>query len=208
MHHKKIALLLSVTLIPLITLSYLYLDLPVGRWAIAHDDTIYYELGEWFSLLGEATYPLVIAALLWLFWKFKTKNEAFASRASFLFLSIIITGVTANIVKAIFGKARPILLKNEEEFGFSWFVLPNDYNHHSFPSGHTTMAFTVATALALMFPKWWPAFYAYAITVAFARIGAWDHYPSDVLAGALYGTVLTLALFHWKKISFKSQEDS
>lgn len=195
-------------MLPLIVLAYLFLDLPVGKWAIAHDNTTLFHVSEFISLFGEATYPLIISALLWLFWRFYKKNAHLASQAGFFFLSIVITGVSANIIKAIFGKARPILLKNEDDFGFKWFVLPNDYDHHSFPSGHTTTAFTIATALSLIFPKWWPAFYAYAITVGFARIGAWDHYPSDVLAGALYGTVLTLMLFHWKKISFKNQQAS
>lgn len=203
MTHKKIALVLTAVTVPLIVLSYFFLDVNIARWAIAHDGTNVYHLSIFISHFGESTYPLIIAALLWLFWKFRKKNEALAARAGFFFLSIVITGVSANIVKGIFGKARPILLKNDDEFGFKWFVLPNDYDHHSFPSGHTTTAFTIATALSLMFPKWWPAFYAYAITIGFARIGSWYHYPSDVLAGALYGTILTLVLFHWKKISFK-----
>lgn len=203
MSHTKIAILLSATLIPLIILSYLYIDVDVARWVIARDHTPLVYISEYISYLGESTYPLVISALLWLTWKFYKRNEAFAARAGFLFLSIVITGLSANVIKAIFGKARPHLLKNDDLFGFEWFVLPNDYNHLSFPSGHTTTAFTVATALSLIFPKWWPAFYAYAITVGLARIGSWNHYPSDVLAGALYGTLLTLLLFHWKKISFK-----
>lgn len=203
MNHKKIILLLPLVFIPLITLAYLFLDKNIALWAIAHDQTPIFLVADFISLFGEATFPLIISALLWIFWKFYKKSELLAAKAGFFFLSIVITGVTANIVKAIFGKARPILLKNEDEFGFSWFVLPNDYDHHSFPSGHTTTAFTIATALSLIFPKWWPAFYAYAITIGFARIGAWDHYPSDVLAGALYGTVLTLVLFQWKRISFK-----
>ena len=196
MRHITKAIILTLIVIPLIIVSYFFIDVPVGMWAIAHDDTTVYFVAEFISNFGEATYPLIISALLWLLWKFYKKNEVLAARASFFFLSIVITGLAANVLKGLFGKARPILLKNENEFGFSWFVLPNNYDHHAFPSGHTTTAFTIATALALMFPRWWPVFYAYAITIAFARIGAWDHYPSDVLAGALFGTLLTLLLFH------------
>ena len=64
-------------------------------------------------------------------------------------------------------------------------------NHDpSFPSGHTSTAFAIATALSLEYPKWYvivPS-YVYAGTMAFSRMDLGVHYPSDVLAGALIGT--------------------
>ncbi len=203
MNHQGVSLLLTAAFLPLILLSYLYLDEQTARWAISNDKSIFYNIAEFIGLFGNATYPLVVSAVLWLVWKFYRKSEALAARAGFFFVSVVITGVSVNLVKCFFGKARPMSLKNDNEFGFTWFALPNDHNHLSFPSGHTTTSFTIATALTLIFPKWWPAFYGYAVTVAFSRIGTWDHYPSDVFAGALFGTVLTLILFHWEKISFK-----
>lgn len=59
----------------------------------------------------------------------------------------------------------------------------------SFPSGHTTSAFALATALSLNYPKWYvivPS-YSWAITVAYSRMHLGVHYPSDVLVGILIG---------------------
>ena len=59
----------------------------------------------------------------------------------------------------------------------------------SMPSAHTSTAFANATALSLIFPKWYvivPS-YLWAGTVAYSRLHLGMHYPSDVLVGILVG---------------------
>lgn len=59
----------------------------------------------------------------------------------------------------------------------------------SFPSGHTSEAFSTATSLSFAFPKWYviaPA-YVWAGAAGYSRMHLGVHYPSDVVVGALVG---------------------
>jgi membrane-associated phospholipid phosphatase len=78
---------------------------------------------------------------------------------------------------------------------------------YSFPSGHTSLTFSVATSLSLSCPKWYvvaPSM-LWASGVAFSRLYLGVHYPSDVLTGMLVGTASGL-FGYW--LSKRLQEDS
>lgn len=64
-----------------------------------------------------------------------------------------------------------------------------DFDPFSFPSGHSAMAFSIATSVSLSYPKWYviaPA-YGWASATALARVWHGVHYPSDILVGAVIG---------------------
>lgn len=63
----------------------------------------------------------------------------------------------------------------------------------SFPSNHAANAFALATLFGSFYRKLAIPFIAIAAVVGYSRIYLGDHYPLDVVAGALLGTVLGLA---------------
>jgi membrane-associated phospholipid phosphatase len=71
---------------------------------------------------------------------------------------------------------------------------------HSFPSGHTTTAFTMALIMAHMINKksWSVILPALALLAGYSRVYLAQHFPTDVLAGMCIGIVsaiLSLIIF-------------
>lgn len=96
----------------------------------------------------------------------------------------------SGLLKLASGRARPFEEKGAwHRKGFT--------RHSSFPSGHTTQAFVLATAISEHYPKWWVqvTVYGFAAGVAFSRINDDVHFASDVLVGAALGTAVTKTIF-------------
>lgn len=76
----------------------------------------------------------------------------------------------------------------------------------SFPSGHTSAAFSTATAMSIAYPKWYiitPSF-LWASAVGYSRMHLGVHYPSDVFVGAIVGAGSAwISQFLTKKIQHK-----
>src|ERR1019366_350671 len=105
--------------------------------------------------------------------------------------SIIGPGIIGTSVKYAVGRVRPVSATSTFEFKpFS--------GNQSFPSGHVTQAFTVATAIAENYPEWWVQALCYggAGLVCYARIEQNAHYTSDVVAGALLGWSVAREVVH------------
>ncbi|MGK2955382.1 MAG: phosphatase PAP2 family protein [Solirubrobacterales bacterium] len=60
----------------------------------------------------------------------------------------------------------------------------------SFPSAHATASFAAATAMSRFAPELKLALFGAAATMAVTRPYLGMHYPSDVIAGAVLGTVM------------------
>ncbi len=83
--------------------------------------------------------------------------------------------------------------------------LEDELGDPSFPSGHTSIAFSMATILGHQYPKWRIPLYVGAGLVGLSRIYLGRHYASDVLMGAAVGTISgtvvwrnRITLFSWE----------
>lgn len=100
-------------------------------------------------------------------------------------------GVVTPLIKTVAGRTRPIQGGDGDEFhAFS--------KGQSFPSGHATEAFAVASVFATRSKGWVVPTLAYGLAgaVAFARVNDRAHFPSDVLAGAIIGTTIGRSIVH------------
>jgi membrane-associated phospholipid phosphatase len=66
----------------------------------------------------------------------------------------------------------------------------------SFPSGHAAAAFAFATGVAHVSPAAAAPLRALAALVAYSRVHTGVHYPGDVIAGSLLGTVIAEMTAH------------
>jgi len=68
---------------------------------------------------------------------------------------------------------------------------------YSFPSGHATTSFGLAWVVARSYPYLWVqvVVYVVAATISFSRVYVREHYPLDVLGGAILGSLVAVALY-------------
>jgi undecaprenyl-diphosphatase len=102
-------------------------------------------------------------------------------------------GLLDQILKNLACRARPSA-PEAGSFFTNFPCFPAKYAYASFPSGHATTAFAAALLLALWYPRAAGVFVGLAGLVALSRVMLGSHFPSDVLAGALLGSVVALGV--------------
>ncbi|MFN6388749.1 MAG: phosphatase PAP2 family protein [Bacteroidota bacterium] len=110
-------------------------------------------------------------------------NKALKQKAAYIAAAIILNTASTTLLKNVVKRERPY----HTYTGIFPDKIKSDF---AFPSGHTSSAFATATSLALATKKWHvavPAF-VWSAGVGYSRIYLGQHYPSDVIMGALVGT--------------------
>ena len=171
---------------------YFLVDRPAVIWARDLDPQIV-AVFEKITVAGSATPYLIALAVLYPVLRFSLRRAAAAKRALFVIAAIVVSGLTVDLLKPIVARWRPqAFLADPSQYGFAFFKTARILN--SFPSGHATTALALACALALLFPRLRVLWLVAAAVVASSRVIIGEHYPGDVLAGAWFGVVSTLAL--------------
>ena len=118
-------------------------------------------------------------------------NKDLKQKAAYTAATILLNTATTTLFKNVVKRERPYNVYT----GIFPDKIESDY---SFPSGHTSSAFATATSLAITTKKWYvavPAF-AWSASVGYSRIYLGQHYPSDVIMGAVVGTSSAIVC-HW-----------
>jgi len=118
-------------------------------------------------------------------------DKALKQKAAYTAASILLNTASTTLLKNVVKRERPY----NSYTGIYPDKIESDY---AFPSGHTSSAFATATSLAIATKKWYvavPAF-AWSAGVGYSRIYLGQHYPSDVIMGALVGSSSAL-ICHW-----------
>ena len=114
-----------------------------------------------------------------------------------VFVSMALANVISGGLKGLFGRSRPVVLDSNGAWvgrgPDEWELLEGWREggpRQAWPSGHTTAAFAVAAALSeeLGGPTPWIA-YPLASAVGWSRVNDEAHWATDVLMGALVGTL-------------------
>lgn len=96
-------------------------------------------------------------------------------------------GLIGNLLlKNLVARNRPCWIEDHTML----IAMPTDF---SFPSGHTMVSFAAATVLWHWNRKVGLTAYVLAGIIAFSRLYLFVHFPSDVLAGAVIGSLIGFA---------------
>ena len=205
------------------TTSYFFIDAPLANYF--HNTLPNYpyayqtlfiitELGHFFGALVIACLYLVYRKLYLHTSLYDIKTQAIA-----LLKALILSGIFVNILKVLYGRARPIELFNNNNYNFyplhqafsiikplfvtsttdiSSHIVNNSYSFSSFPSGHSITAFVVFSFLAFNFNslKYKILFFSIGAIIALSRVILSQHFFSDVLIGSLLGFGFAYYFFH------------
>ncbi|MCC6503229.1 MAG: phosphatase PAP2 family protein [Deltaproteobacteria bacterium] len=144
-------------------------------------DTVMTFVTDKMNFLGAV---IVAAALIWILGKRQDRIGLVV-----LVLLVISSDLVANAMKHYFMRLRPCHTIEGVR------LLVGCGKAFSMPSSHAVNIFSAMAFLTARYRKFWPVFMAIALIVAYSRVYVGAHYPTDVMAGAVLGTVMALIFY-------------
>jgi undecaprenyl-diphosphatase len=160
----------------------------VNGFAVRHD-SIFEDPLRFLSIDAPAMFVVLLGALFLAHGKLASRNARHGVVAAAF--SAALGLVVAQWVSDLWARPRPYIAHPGQVHAFIA-ATPDT----SFPSAHATVAFAIAVAIVLRARRpGWIAL-AMATLVAVGRVAVGTHYPSDVVAGAVIGTLSALVFYH------------
>ncbi len=177
-----------------------------SRLASLNPGTLTSSVAEFFSLLGNGGVLIPVSLILMGIGR-KLKNTHLAAAGKEALYAILLSGVIAQLLKAVFERPR---LAHVSEYILhalshpSFFDLTGRFN--SFPSGHTATAFAISVVLGRRYPRLRPPLYLTAVLIGLSRIALGSHYASDVVGGAVLGLAVGWLLTRGRGADFDKKK--
>jgi len=161
-------------------------DLPILDWIQANLQSGFMDkFMPFITRFGDhGTFWMIVAALLFIFPKTRKTGLGMAIA---MMIGLLICNVT---LKPLVGRIRPYDL--QAELGITIQLLGERMHDFSFPSGHTIASFEAAVVLLKNSKKMGIPAMILAILIAFSRLYLYVHYPTDVIASIILGTLFAL----------------
>ena len=147
--------------------------------------------------ITEGKHWYIFYAIMWLYLVIKGGAKGRVAAVMILVL-IFCTDQASNILKEWIGRIRPCKVLPGVN------LLVGCASAYSFPSNHAMNNFAAATMFTYFYPRMKYALFIGAFLVSISRVFCGVHYPSDILGGALIGTVIALLFIYiWKQVNSK-----
>lgn len=157
---------------------------PAGRYAGL--DAVMQDAANW----GQWVFGAIVVAWLIYGWTRGERRDRWGALAA-LIAAALALGVN-QILGRIWNRPRPFVAHPG-----SVHVLIAHARDGSFPSDHASAGFAIAVTLVLIHRRWGTLAIAGAVVMCVARVFDGVHYPGDVLAGAMIGTVVAWGVIRW-----------
>lgn len=163
-------------------------------------DLIVFIIAGYGDILTITAALIFLAVLIFIDQKKKNPLKSWLAESSIIGLSALTAWVAAYVIKIIAHAPRPFVTFPEIR------PLLMETPYDSFPSGHATVFFALATAIYLRNRRAGIFFFLCAFSISIGRVIAGIHYPQDILAGAFLGIAIALLLHLCQGIFFRKSE--
>ncbi len=169
-------------------------DLPILNWIQAHMQSTFLDfIMPFITILGDAGIFWIACAVILMFIP-KYRKTGFGMAIAMIF-GVVVCNM---LMKPLIGRIRPydynlqVLKLNWQDFLVHGKLLVETPHDFSFPSGHTIASFEGAVVILKNDKRLGIPALILAILISFSRMYLYVHYPTDVIASVILGTIFAL----------------